>query len=701
METAERLYFNAVKGVTKPRTFLSRRPNSRESHTSFLNEQGHSSPSACLPLDLQSVVNSDKDLIDASGKHASGIPIGNSNCMGRFEMDKVDLGRIPKSGYGMSSRYDDSMSERDEIKDVRREIADLNGKHLGGSLNGDRNYDRGGSKSQDYAQKSSEKFSREKSIKESQEYSTAEKVAREKGRFSKTFKRKCNGDYLDPSTGFHEGRKERKHSYQSHGSHERLEHDRHRDQDQGRDRSLDVLGSMKSSKAGQALVGLGAGGTSCGWSNCDGGKMLERSSLDPHNPSHVTEGMHSENGGLPDGSWRAEGQTIDSVNVEHSKLASEVPNGAQVKTATDGRTSDSRNSDMKSRVKSVVQQYDLTSQDIRLTKVNLKVGGVTNTAHANSTGNAAGIQKRCVEGSSVSAKPPLPIEGRGRRKRLILEENSDDEDDKKGQLVDEARLAKQVKLTANVVTNQPIRKSLRIPKKCRLDGEHYVDDDAEKALQNKSSRSMKKCNRNSEHDEDEECKALQCRSSRIPKKRMLDTEYEVDDEVQQHKRKRKKSNYQTDSEQIYCDDAEEAAPLGDEDVEKTHIDLEVVMKRSKRKGVGNSTADDNKDVTLTARQRTMQSCKDAGSEVGANLIEFPEGLPQTSQRRRKEKLLEVEQQMKKTEAAQRRKMQLEKAEKAAQAEAIKKILGKDPSKKKRGDNIQRQRDAMEQVIYSL
>lgn len=104
-------------------------------------------------------------------------------------------------------------------------------------------------------------------------------------------------------------------------------------------------------------------------------------------------------------------------------------------------------------------------------------------------------------------------------------------EDKKGQLVDEVSTVKQVKLTDDVETNQHIRKSLRICKKRRLDGENYVDVDAEKALQIKISRSMKKCIRNSEYDEDEECKALQCRSSRIIKKRMLDTEYEEDDEV--------------------------------------------------------------------------------------------------------------------------------------------------------------------------
>jgi INO80 complex subunit B len=643
----------------------------------------------------------------------------------------------------MVSEHDYSVPEGDEIKRVGREFADLNGMHLGESPDGDGNYDRGGSKSQDYEyNRSYEKSYREKShedSKQSKEYSTGEKVERERSRFSKTFKRKCNVNGLDRSKKFHECGMEKKDSYERHSSHERLEPDRDRDQDQGRDSSPDVQGSMKNSKGGQGLGcshkpvvvgGLGAGGTSGDCCISDGYKVLERISLDSHHPSHVTEGIHSEHPRLPDGSWRAEGRTMDSPDMGHSKLASEGRNWGEVQTVTDGRTSDSRDPDMEALVKSVLQQDDLPSQEVRLPKVKVKVGGVAHTAHANSTGNAGWIKKSDAEGSSVSAKPPHATEGRRRRQRLILQENSDEEEDfplrveiqesskkkpqvntwastakmnvhpakedQKGHLGDEVTPGKQAKLTNNVVANQPVRKSSRVPKKRILDGEHYVDDDAEKALQIKCSWAMKKCVPNGEYDEDEECKTVQRRSSRVPKKHMLDAEYEEDDEVQQHKRW-KRSKYQTNSEHLYHEDAEEAAALGNKDVEKTDVDLEGAKKRSKRKqGVGNSNVDDNKEVPLTARQRTMQSCKDAGSEVGANLIEFSEGLPQTSRRKRKEKLSEVEQQLKKTEAAQRRKMQLEKAANATQDEAIKKILGKDSSRKKREDKQQKQRDAMAQ-----
>lgn len=233
----------------------------------------------------------------------------------------------------------------------------------------------GGSKSQDNEHsRISGKSYREKSLEESKEYSTGEKVERERSRFSKAFKRKCNSNYLHRSKRFHEGEVERKDSYERHGSHERLEHACDRDRDKDRYRSLDVHGSMESGKGGlghshkpEVVVGLGAAGTSSDWCSSDGYKVLERS-LDSHNPSH-------------------------------SKLDSEGPNGGQVKTATDGKTSDSRDPDTEALVKSLLQQDDLPSEEVRLTKPRVKIGGETHTVHANSTCNAGGIKKMGSEGS--------------------------------------------------------------------------------------------------------------------------------------------------------------------------------------------------------------------------------------------------------------------------------------------------------------
>lgn len=82
---------------------------------------------------------------------------------------------------------------------------------------------------------------------------------------------------------------------------------------------------------------------------------------------------------------------------------------------------------------------------------------------------------------------------------------------------------------------------------------------------------------------------------------------------------------------------------------------------------------------LTKRQRSLQSCKDGN---GSSLIEFPDGLPPAPSRRKKQKLTEVEEQAKKAEVAQRRKMQVEKAARELETAAIRKILGLDADKKK-------------------
>ncbi|PQQ14368.1 uncharacterized protein Pyn_38984 [Prunus yedoensis var. nudiflora] len=68
----------------------------------------------------------------------------------------------------------------------------------------------------------------------------------------------------------------------------------------------------------------------------------------------------------------------------------------------------------------------------------------------------------------------------------------------------------------------------------------------------------------------------------------------------------------------------------------------------------------------------------------------------------KGKLSDVEQQLKKAEAAQRRRMQVEKAARESEAEAIRKILGQDSSRKKREDKIKkRQKNWHSSILYSL
>ncbi|XP_022722773.1 uncharacterized protein LOC111279955 isoform X2 [Durio zibethinus] len=70
--------------------------------------------------------------------------------------------------------------------------------------------------------------------------------------------------------------------------------------------------------------------------------------------------------------------------------------------------------------------------------------------------------------------------------------------------------------------------------------------------------------------------------------------------------------------------------------------------------------------THTTRNRALQSRKDLLSGPGASLVAFPDGLPPGPPKKQKEKLSEVEQQLKKAEAAQRRRIQSEKAAREAE-----------------------------------
>ncbi|VAI38797.1 unnamed protein product [Triticum turgidum subsp. durum] len=99
---------------------------------------------------------------------------------------------------------------------------------------------------------------------------------------------------------------------------------------------------------------------------------------------------------------------------------------------------------------------------------------------------------------------------------------------------------------------------------------------------------------------------------------------------------------------------------------------------------------------LTTRQRALQG---RGGH-GESMIEFPDGLPAApSSRRQKDKLSDVEIQAKKAEVAQRRKMQVEKAEREQQAEAMRKILGIDTEKKKEEKKQKEREDKEKQAKF--
>lgn len=94
------------------------------------------------------------------------------------------------------------------------------------------------------------------------------------------------------------------------------------------------------------------------------------------------------------------------------------------------------------------------------------------------------------------------------------------------------------------------------------------------------------------------------------------------------------------------------------------------------------------EMTMTTRKRALETLDSGGH------VEFPNGLPNAPSK--KQKLSEVEQQLRKAEAAQRRRSQAEKAAKEAEAEAIRKILGQDSSRKKKEEKLKKQQEELAQ-----
>ncbi|XP_059298472.1 uncharacterized protein LOC132051246 [Lycium ferocissimum] len=99
-----------------------------------------------------------------------------------------------------------------------------------------------------------------------------------------------------------------------------------------------------------------------------------------------------------------------------------------------------------------------------------------------------------------------------------------------------------------------------------------------------------------------------------------------------------------------------------------------------------------REISLTTRQWALLSSGDSS----VNLLEFPNGLPPAPPRKQKEEHSEVEKRQKKAEAAQRRKMQKEKAAQESEAEAIRKIRSQDSNRKKQEEKMKQRQEELAQ-----
>ncbi|EXB28578.1 hypothetical protein L484_009737 [Morus notabilis] len=382
----------------------------------------------------------------------------------------------------------------------------------------------------------------------------------------------------------------------------------------------------------------------------------------------------SSEGVLAPANWKGSSTGKDGVESESR--------GADVLSGRNGESSSSRQSVM----------LDGFGNENKVKKVKLKVGGVTRTIQANSASNGMS------GGTGSSSKSSRASDASRPRQKHSIQADSDEyisSSDKRSGLQgipwkDFSRAGFSIRRDDSLMgkasgksssgregdKSEPVRKSKRVPKRRVLDGD--FDD-----------------------EEDDEIRYLEkLKTSKVA------PGYREDDEEpsKKHRKLSVVSNIEIGGPSRSAKDGKKKLRLdrlsGDtdyeEDEESSDGEIDGKKKRKKqRKETVDSLMDGKREMTLTTRQRALQSSKDA-STSGTSLIEFPNGLPPAPPRRQKEKLTDVEQQLKKAEAAQRRRLQVEKANRETEAEAIRKILGQDSSRKKREDKIKKRQEELAQ-----
>ncbi|XP_020085729.1 calponin homology domain-containing protein DDB_G0272472-like [Ananas comosus] len=316
------------------------------------------------------------------------------------------------------------------------------------------------------------------------------------------------------------------------------------------------------------------------------------------------------------------------------------------------------------------------SAENNLTRVTLRVGGVTRTINTKSNLES---KRRGV----LLEKFPRSKEASWQRQKLLLQAMSDDDDPplEKGDEMqglsrtnlNEKRLSRGAKEDSQAKIMEDIRYKKEKDKNQRTS----VDEPARK-----SKRVRKRRIREGSLDEDDEDDEMRYIQKQKTSKRSKISAYSVDEDyglIQSNKESRKKLN--TGKGLDRTDYVQEEEPGSDDG-------LDTKKKKLKKESVEQLA--DVRTEPLTTRQRALQSSN------GGGLIEFPDGLPPAPTRKQKEKLSEVEQQARKAEAAQRRRMQVEKAARELEAEAIRKILGQDSSRKKKEEKIRKEREELAQ-----
>ncbi|XP_016470168.1 uncharacterized protein LOC107792467 [Nicotiana tabacum] len=331
---------------------------------------------------------------------------------------------------------------------------------------------------------------------------------------------------------------------------------------------------------------------------------------------------------------------------------------------------------------------DGVCNDNKLKKVKLKVGGVTRTIQTKTDSHGA-------YGGGLSTKSARALGASLPRQKLAQQDTSSEDGLSEKKSESQGNLwrdsprgtfdAGKDNMGKTPMTNafqkrgdksDPTRKSKRAPKRRVSEGFDEDDDDDEIRYLEKLKTS--KFAGYKDFEEELTKKRSFSRVSKVCK-------YEKDENVGSSRKDVRKKSEEGPEDTDY--EVEELLSDGEPEGRK---------KQKQRKESSDSPIETMRgEMTLTTRQRALLSSKDSTAS-SVSQIEFPDGLPPAPPRKQKEKLTDVEQQLKKAEAAQKRRMQNEKAARESEAEAIRKILGQDSNRKKREDKIKKRQEELAQ-----
>lgn len=154
----------------------------------------------------------------------------------------------------------------------------------------------------------------------------------------------------------------------------------------------------------------------------------------------------------------------------------------------------------------------------------------------------------------------------------------------------------------------PVRKSKRVPKKRVLDGDFEDDDDDEIRYLEKLKSS--RISSGFREDDDESGK----------KRRKLTKVSNLENVGTFRSDKDAKKKLRLDRVSEDTDYEEDEDPVSD-------VEVEGDKKKRHKKEYVDTVTENKREMTLTTRQRALQSSKDGSSAPASSLIEFPNGLP--------------------------------------------------------------------------